>query len=47
MVPADGPLPTGVRSALARLAPTQIVILGGTAAVSPTVENELAQFLPA
>ena len=47
MVPPTGALPASVRSALARLVPTTIVILGGPAAVSRAVENELAQFLPA
>lgn len=47
MVPPTGALPASVRSALSRLAPSQIVILGGSAAVSADIENELAQFLPA
>lgn len=38
-------IPGATATELARLAPKEIVILGGTGVVSPTVENQLAAFI--
>jgi putative cell wall-binding protein len=46
MVPPSGTMPSTVRSALAALAPRQIKVLGGPAAVGYDVENAVAKFLP-
>jgi putative cell wall-binding protein len=46
MVPPTGTMPSTVRSALAALAPRQIKVLGGPAAVGYDVENAVAKFLP-
>lgn len=42
LVPSDGPVPTQVRATLAILDPDQVVLLGGEAAVDPSVAEALA-----
>ena len=46
MVPPDGDLQSTVKAALVALAPRQIVVLGGPAAISYGVENAVAKYLP-
>jgi putative cell wall-binding protein/subtilisin family serine protease len=46
MVPPDGDLQSTVKAALVALAPRQIVVLGGPAAISYAVENAVAKYLP-
>ena len=41
LVPTNGPIPPRVREEIERLDPATAVVLGGTAAVSPAVEQEL------
>lgn len=41
LVPGQGPLPADVRARLLELGPTEVVLLGGPAAVSDAVEAEL------
>lgn len=42
-----GGLPAAIRTELARLKPRKIVVLGGTGAVSSTVQEDLARYAPA
>ncbi len=42
LVPSSGPLPARVRDALAQIGSTEVVLLGGTAAITPEVEAQLA-----
>jgi putative cell wall-binding protein/Tol biopolymer transport system component len=42
LVPSLGPVPDRVRAELARLDPERVILLGGEAALSPDVEQELA-----
>jgi putative cell wall-binding protein len=46
MVPPSGQLPAAVRAVLAQLRPSRVVVLGGTAAIAPEVENAIAAYLP-
>jgi subtilisin family serine protease/putative cell wall-binding protein len=49
LVPGSGPnagVPTAVATELARLQPTQIIVMGGTAAVSGAVFNQIAAAAP-
>lgn len=46
LLTASGALPAPVRGELSRLAPSRVVIIGGTGAVSAAVEAEVAALLP-
>ena len=43
---AAGSIPTVVRTELARLAPAEIVVVGGTGALSPTVGSDAGAYAP-
>jgi putative cell wall-binding protein len=46
VVPPTGMLPGSVTRTLEALRPSRIVVLGGPAAVSNNIENQLANYLP-
>lgn len=46
VVVPDGALPASLRTALARLRPTRMVVLGGVGALSSAVELQAASYLP-
>ncbi|MHA6967445.1 peroxidase family protein [Glutamicibacter bergerei] len=46
LVPRDGALPDVVKAELTRLQPSKIVILGGNAAVGPTLDGLVAPMIP-
>lgn len=46
LLPKDPPIPTASSNELVRLDPRQVVILGGTAAISGAMETALATLLP-